>query len=72
MPKPEYQGRDFFWRNDFRGLFLADYQEQIGEQAYECVDQLNTSTVSRFSALKSFRDAISKKQLKEEFYKHKS
>jgi len=25
MPKPEYHGKDFFQRADFRGLLLADY-----------------------------------------------
>ena len=53
-------------------MFLADYQDSIGEKAYECIDQLNRNTVSHFSTLKSFREAISKKQLKEEFYKQKS
>ena len=38
MPKPEYQGKDFFQRQEFRGLLLADYQEAIGEKAFVCVD----------------------------------
>ena len=25
MPKSEYQGKDFFQRQDFRGLFIADH-----------------------------------------------
>lgn len=41
MSKPEYQGKDFFQRSDFRGLLLADYQEAIGEKAFDCVEQLN-------------------------------
>lgn len=46
MAKPEYHGKDFFQRKEFRGLLLADYQEAIGEKAFACVDQLNTNTVS--------------------------
>jgi hypothetical protein len=38
MAKPEYHGKDFFQRNEFRGLILADYQEAIGEKAFQCVD----------------------------------
>jgi len=38
MSKPEYQGKDFFQRSDFRGLLLADYQEAIGEKAFDCVE----------------------------------
>lgn len=34
MAKPEYHGKDFFQRNEFRGLILADYQEAIGEKAF--------------------------------------
>ena len=46
MPKPDYHGKDFFQRREFRGLLLADYQEAIGEKAFKCVDQLNSDTVS--------------------------
>lgn len=38
MAKPEYHGKDFFQRKEFRGLLLADYQEAIGEKAFACVD----------------------------------
>jgi len=69
MAKPEYHGKDFFQRKEFRGLLLADYQEAIGEKAFMCVDQLNTHTVSQFSTLKSFRDSLGKKKLQESFYK---
>ena len=69
MAKPEYHGKDFFQRKEFRGLLLADYQEAIGEKAFACVDQLNTNTVSQFSNLKSFREAIGKKKLLEKFYR---
>lgn len=34
MPKPQYHSRDFFLNKDFRGLFLADHQEAIGEKAF--------------------------------------
>ena len=69
MAKPEYHGKDFFQRKEFRGLLLADYQEAIGEKAFACVDQLNTNTVSQFSNLSSFREAIGKKKLLEKFYR---
>ena len=69
MAKPDYHGKDFFQRKEFRGLLLADYQEAIGEKAFACVDQLNTNTVSQFSNLKSFREALSKKKLQDKFYK---
>ena len=69
MAKPEYHGKDFFQRKEFRGLLLADYQEAIGEKAFACVDQLNTNTVSQFSNLNSFREAIGKKKLLEKFYR---
>ena len=38
MAKPDYHGKDFFQRKEFRGLLLADYQEAIGEKAFACVD----------------------------------
>ena len=46
MPKLDYQGKDFFSKQDFRGLLIADYQEAIGNKAFECVDELNNNTVS--------------------------
>ena len=49
MPKPQYHGKDFFQRQEFRGLFLADHQEAIGERAFKCVDTLNQETVSKFN-----------------------
>lgn len=69
MAKPEYHGKDFFQRKEFRGLLLADYQEAIGEKAFACVDNLNTNTVSQFANLKSFRDSLGKKKLQDRFYK---
>lgn len=46
LPKPEYQGKDFFWRSEFRGLILADYQEAVGSRAFTCVEEINKSTVN--------------------------
>ena len=69
LSKQDYHGKDFFQRNEFRGLLLADYQEAIGEKAFQCVDQLNTNTVSQFSDLKSFKEALSKRKLLDKFYK---
>ena len=48
---------------------MADYQEAIGEKAFQCVDSLNTNTVSQFSELKSFKEALSKRKLLDKFYK---
>lgn len=62
MPKVEYQGKDFFQRNEFRGLFLADHQEALGKKAFKCVDDLNHSTVNKFNSIASFRDNISNKK----------
>ena len=59
MPKPQYHGKDFFQRSEFRGLFLADHQEAIGERAFKCVDSLNQDTVSQFNSIGSFKDSIS-------------
>ena len=70
MAKSEYHGKDFFQRKEFRGLLLADYQEAIGEKAFQCVDQLNTNTVSQFSDLGSFKEALSKRKQLDKFYKH--
>jgi len=38
MPKTQYHGKDFFQRGEFRGLFLADHQDAIGDKAFKCVD----------------------------------
>ena len=69
MPKPQYQGKDFFQRNEFRGLFLADHQEAIGLKAFKYVDKLNDTTVSKFSSIETFRDSITAKKTQENFYK---
>lgn len=62
MPKSEYQGKDFFQRKEFRGLFLADHQEALGKKAFKCVDDLNHSTVNKFNSINSFRENISNKK----------
>jgi hypothetical protein len=62
MPKPQYHGKDFFQRQEFRGLFLADHQEAIGEKAFKCVDNLNQETVSKFNTIGTFKDSISQKR----------
>ena len=59
MPKSEYQGKDFFSRQEFRGLFLADHQEALGKKAFQCVDQLNNETVNQFNSIRSFRENMS-------------
>ena len=41
MPRPKYQGKDFFQRADFRGLLLSDYQEALGSAAAKSVEQIN-------------------------------
>ena len=68
MSKPDYHGKDFFQRQDFRGLLLADYQEAIGEKAFDCVDELNTNTVSQFNKLRSFKDSLQRKKALEKYY----
>lgn len=69
MPKPQYHGKDFFQRADFRGLLLADYQQALGDKAFECVQSLNKDTVSKFGQLKSFKDSLNQKKKLENFYK---
>lgn len=54
IPKPDYRGKDFFQRPEFRGLIIADYQNAIGDKAKDSVDLLNKTTVSKFPQLKSF------------------
>ena len=63
MPKITYQGKDFFQRPDFRGLYLADFQDKLGDKAFEKIEQLNSNTVRNFGNLKSFKDAITQKEL---------
>jgi hypothetical protein len=59
MPRPQYHGKDFFQRSEFRGLFLADHQEAIGERAFKCVDELNQDTVSQFNSIGTVKDSSS-------------
>jgi len=69
LPRPQYHGKDFFQRKEFRGLFLADHQEAIGEKAFRCVDSLNKETVSQFNSISTFKDSISQKKAVTKFYK---
>ena len=54
---------------DFRGLFLADHQEAIGEKAFQCVDELNRTVLTKFKGLSGFNDAISRRKEISTFYK---
>ena len=69
MPKQQYHGKDFFQRQEFRGLFLADHQEALGQKAFKCVDALNNSTVSQFNSINTFKDSITSRKTQENFYK---
>ena len=51
MNKPEYHSRDFFAKSEFRGLFLADNQEAIGQKAFQCVEELNDKVLQKFKTL---------------------
>lgn len=68
MPRPQYHGKDFFHRPQFRGLFLSDHQEAIGEEAFRCVDSLNAETVSKFNDIESFREEITAKKIQQAYY----
>ena len=70
MPKPQYHGKDFFQRQEFRGLFLADHQEAIGERAFKCVDTLNQETVSKFNSIDTFKESIQQKKAIQNYYKN--
>lgn len=67
--KPEYHSRDFFLNKDFRGLFLADHQEAIGDRAFQCVDELNRTVLTQFKTLTGFNEALSKRKEIAKFYK---
>lgn len=54
---------------DFRGLFLADHQEAIGERAFQCVDELNRTVLTKFKNLQGFNEALSKRKEISTFYK---
>lgn len=69
IPKQEYQGQDFFQRQDFRGMLLADHQEAVGDKAIQCVEQINETTVSKFQQLKSFKESISTQKTIQNFLK---
>jgi hypothetical protein len=58
MKKPEFHSRDFFNKSEFRGLFLADHQEAIGEKAVKCVEELNMQVLGKFKDLQSFNQSL--------------
>lgn len=67
-PKPAFHPRDFFLTRDFRGLFLADNQEAIGERAFACVDDLNRTVLTQFKGLHGFNEAIQQRKQAKRFY----
>ena len=67
--KPAYHSRDFFLNKDFRGLFLADHQEAIGDRAFQCVDELNRTVLTQFRTLTGFNEALQKRKDMQKFYK---
>lgn len=69
MTKPPYHSRDFFLNKDFRGLFLADHQEAIGDPAFKAVDELNRTVLTQFKTLSGFNEAIQKRKELKKFYK---
>ena len=69
IPKKEFNGKDFFARQEFRGLFLADHQEALGKKAFDCVDNLNQKTVNKFNSVESFRESINIRNTMSNFYK---
>ena len=68
-PKSQFHGKDFFERQEFRGLFLADHQEIIKDKAKACVEDLNRTTVSNFSKVDSFKNSMSVRKTQSNFYK---
>jgi hypothetical protein len=56
-------------KKDFRGLFLADHKEAIGDKAFQCVDELNRTVLTKFKALQGFNNALSKRKKISTFYK---
>lgn len=69
QPKPPFHSRDFFLNKDFRGLFLADHQEAIGEKAFKCVDELNKTVLTKFKGLKGFNEDLAKRKEMSTYYK---
>ena len=51
---------------------MADHQEALGQRAFECIDDLNRNTVTKFNDISSFRDSISQRKTQEAFYKANS
>jgi hypothetical protein len=68
MKKTEFHTRDFFMKSDFRGLFLADHQEAIGEKAFQCVEELNKKVLTKFKTLNTFNVELSQRKAIKSFY----
>ena len=49
-------------------MLLADHQEVIGERAFQCVEGLNRTTVSKFQSLNGFRDSLNQNKQLKSFY----
>ena len=69
QPKPPFHSRDFFLNKDFRGLFLADHQEAVGEKAFKRVDELNKTVLTKFKGLKDFNEDLAKRKELSTYYK---
>jgi hypothetical protein len=72
VPKPEYQGQDFFHRQEFRGLLLADHQDALGPSSFARVEDMNKTTVSQFQHLQGFRNAILRSRQVKQYYEDQS
>ena len=68
--KPDFFGKDFFARPEFRGLINADYQTSIGAKAQHSVDLLNQTTVSKFPTLQFFNESVATKRRVDHFYRN--
>ena len=69
LNRPEFGTNDFFNSQDFRGLFLADNQEAIGERASNHVEDINRNTMNKFKQLSSYNDSIERRKVLNTFYK---
>lgn len=67
--KPDFYSKDFFAQREFRGLVLSDYQEAIGQKAFQAVESLNESVLSKFKTLQNFNKQIKQGKTIRSFYK---
>lgn len=67
--KPDYYSKDFFAQKEFRGLVLSDYQEAVGSKAFQAVEDLNESVLSKFKTLQNFNKQIKQGKMIKSFYK---